>query len=358
MPAHPLAWLAAPKAGLGRVPRPHRRLLGEPAPGTPGEGAPGRAAPALRVARTHVARLRHAARAYAAHVAPHASPAPLPRPCGRRPARSGGPARGSAGLGGRHAGPLPARARGLRASPAAGARSPLGKFAARTKKKFWYEGPSLGAHLTPAPPPLSALPQGSPRKTRRGDHVRLRALNGLLHKALAELLCTPGVNPQLCDGDVVLSKVSLAADFSACRVYWRSARPAEHHASTGAALQRSAPQLRHLLASLQILRNVPPIVFMQDKGDAAQAQVDLLLRAADFGPPGGKEDPLQDLRDTKGPRPREARGSPAHTGLCGLDHELLSQQVAAYKRKKESRARRVPEPVAATEGDDPSASRR
>ena len=42
--------------------------------------------------------------------------------------------------------------------------------------------------------------------------MRLRALNGLLYKALTELLCTPQVSQELCDLNVELSKVGLGAN--------------------------------------------------------------------------------------------------------------------------------------------------
>ncbi|ELV11936.1 Putative ribosome-binding factor A, mitochondrial [Tupaia chinensis] len=161
------------------------------------------------------------------------------------------------------------------------------------RKKFWYEGPSLGSYLAGKPSKSEAFVK-APRKTRREDHVRLWALNGLLHKALADLLCTPEVSPEVCDLSVELSKVSLSPDFSACRVYWRTSLSAEQNARTQAALQRSAPHLRHLLMAQQTLRAVPPIVFVQDRESAAQAEVDQLLAVADFGPPGDRDDAQND----------------------------------------------------------------
>lgn len=131
------------------------------------------------------------------------------------------------------------------------------------------------------PSRLEFLTKSTAKKTRRDEHVRLRALNGLLYKALTELLCTPQVSQEICDLNVQLSKVSLTADFSACRVYWRTEVPTEQNASTEAVLQRSAAHMRHLLMSQQTLRNVPPIVFIRDKGNAALAEVTALqeLRA-------------------------------------------------------------------------------
>ncbi|XP_039694912.1 putative ribosome-binding factor A, mitochondrial isoform X1 [Pteropus medius] len=170
--------------------------------------------------------------------------------------------------GARHAGIL-GGARDLHGSPVSCGKNLLKKFAAKTKKKFWYEGPSLGPHLAfrflPAAPSVSqyslmpavclscpetykpsqleSLTKSTSRKTRKEDGVRLRALNGLLHKALTDLLCTPEVSQELCDLNVELSKVSLTADFSACRVYWKATPRAERDARAGAALRRSAAQM-------------------------------------------------------------------------------------------------------------------
>ncbi|XP_039694898.1 putative ribosome-binding factor A, mitochondrial isoform X2 [Pteropus medius] len=238
--------------------------------------------------------------------------------------------------GARHAGIL-GGARDLHGSPVSCGKNLLKKFAAKTKKKFWYEGPSLGPHLTYKPSQLESLTKSTSRKTRKEDGVRLRALNGLLHKALTDLLCTPEVSQELCDLNVELSKVSLTADFSACRVYWKATPRAERDARAGAALRRSAAQMRHLLMSQQILRNVPPIVFVQDKEAAALAEVDRLLAVADFGSPGEEEAvPRNSRREPEAPgtpSPSDALGSAVPASLCGIDHEALSKQVAEYKRR-------------------------
>lgn len=57
------------------------------------------------------------------------------------------------------------------------------------------------------PSRLEFLTKSTAKKTRRDEHVRLRALNGLLYKALTELLCTPQVSQEICDLNVQLSKV-------------------------------------------------------------------------------------------------------------------------------------------------------
>lgn len=184
-------------------------------------------------------------------------------------------------------------ARGLHSSPVSCGKNLLKKFASKTKKKFWYEGPSLGSHLTHKSSQLEFLTKSTSRRTRKEDQVRLRALNGLLYKALTDLLCTPEVNQELCDLNVEVCKVSLTSDFSACRVFWRASLSETQNAHTEAVLRRSAAHMRHLLMSQQTLRNVPPIVFVQDKKYAAVMEIDRLLAIADFGPRGEKEDFVQ-----------------------------------------------------------------
>lgn len=168
--------------------------------------------------------------------------------------------------------------------------------------------------------------------------MRLRALNGLLYKALTELLCTPEVSQELCDLNVELSKVSLTSDFSTCRVYWRTTVSEAQNANVGAVLQRSAAHMRHLLMSQQTLRNMPPIVFVQDKKNAAAVEVDRLLAIADFGPPDEKDFEQNDFSapealDTTSPR--GTLGPAAPSSLCGIDHEALNKQILEYKRRRE-----------------------
>ncbi|XP_062057821.1 putative ribosome-binding factor A, mitochondrial isoform X1 [Lepus europaeus] len=234
------------------------------------------------------------------------------------------------------ASPSPGSARGVCVTAVScGSKNLLKKFASKAKKKFWYEGPSLG-HLTSRSPRLEALMTSTARKTRKEDHVRLRALNGLLHKAVAELLSTPEVSQEICDLCVEVSKVSVSPDFSACRVYWKTTLSAVQNQRTEAALQRSAAHMRHLLMAQQTLRNVPPIVFVQDKESAAMAQIDQLLAAADFGPPAGRDDSGQDpLRNPDSPPLCDTPAPAVHPSLCGIDHEALNKQITEYKRRKE-----------------------
>ncbi|XP_023503809.1 putative ribosome-binding factor A, mitochondrial isoform X2 [Equus przewalskii] len=272
-------------------------------------------------------------------------------------------------LGGRQAGLLRGGARGLHGSPVPCGKNLLKKFASKTKKKFWYEGPSLSSHLTYKPSQLEFLTKSTSKKTKKEDHVRLRALNGLLYKALTDLLCTPEVSQEVYDLNLELSKVSLTSDFSACRVYWKTTLSAEQNSHTEATLRRSAAhvsyryvrvwifltfQLKqrirtgHLLMSQQTLRNVPPIVFVQDKENAALAEVDRLLAVADFGPPDENDEFMQNgFREPKALNalsPCNTPGPAVHSGVFGINHEALNKQIMEYKRRKErGRERLSPE---------------
>nr|XP_048275305.1 putative ribosome-binding factor A, mitochondrial [Myodes glareolus] len=239
--------------------------------------------------------------------------------------------------GGHGAALLPGGAQALHISVAScGSKNLLKKFASKTRKKFWYEGPSLGSHLTQKPSKFEFLTKNTLRKARKEDTIRLRALNGLLYKAVTELLCTPEVSQEVYDLNVEVSKVSVTSDFSACRVYWKIGVSADQNRHTEAVLQRSAAYIRHLLMSQQTLRNVPPIVFIQDKKDVVLAEVDRLLSVADFGPPEERDDLSQDgLRSPEGLSSHDALEPARPPNLCGIDHEALNKQIMEYKRKKE-----------------------
>uniref|UniRef100_A0A8D2CWR6 Ribosome binding factor A n=1 Tax=Sciurus vulgaris TaxID=55149 RepID=A0A8D2CWR6_SCIVU len=254
-----------------------------------------------------------------------------------------GPGAGLLLLRGRGEAALPAaRTRSLHGSAVAcGSKNLLKKFASKTRKKFWYEGPSLGSNLTYRPSKLDLLLKRTSKRTRKEDHVRLRALNGLLYKALTDLLSSPEVSQEVYNLNVEISKVSLTPDCSACRVYWKASLSADQNERTDATLQRSAAHMRHLLMSQQTLRNVPPIVFIQDRKNAALAEVDRLLAVADFGPLDGGDHPSRDYpRFLFSPRDPDALshdppGPAAHSSLCGIDHEALNKQIMEYKRRKE-----------------------
>ncbi|XP_010014680.1 PREDICTED: putative ribosome-binding factor A, mitochondrial, partial [Nestor notabilis] len=203
-------------------------------------------------------------------------------------------------------------------------------------KKFWCESPTLGSKMMYKPTTLASIMKAEQIKTRKEDNIRLRVLNGLIHKAVAEMMATCEVNQELYDLKLEICKVSLASNFSACRVYWNPAATMEKESYVESVLQKSAPRIRYLLKSQQILGNIPPVVFVKDKEGAAVREIEELLSIADFGPPEAEETSQNDSSKLFSSA-TESSDPPMRSNLFGIDHELLNKQIMDYKRLKVSR---------------------
>ncbi|NXS39270.1 RBFA factor, partial [Balaeniceps rex] len=212
------------------------------------------------------------------------------------------------------------------------------------RKKFWYDSPTLGSKMMYKPTKLASVMKDDQTKTRKEDNIRCRVLNGLIHKAVSEMMTTCEVNQELYDLKLEICKakmfvflqVSLASNFSACRVYWNPAATMERESYVESVLQKSAPRIRYLLKSQQILGNVPPIVFVKDKEAAAVKEIEELLSIADFGPPDEVETSQNDSSKLFSSA-TQSSDSPMRSNLFGIDHELLNKQIMDYKRLKVSR---------------------
>ncbi|KFQ22508.1 hypothetical protein N331_02451, partial [Merops nubicus] len=213
------------------------------------------------------------------------------------------------------------------------------------RKKFWYDSPTLGSKLMYKPTNVDFVMKNDQTKTRKEDNIRCRVLNSLIYKAVSEMVTTCEVNQELFDLKLEICKasakatacVSLASNFSACRVYWNPAATAEDEGYVESVLRRSAPRIRYLLRSQQILGNVPPIVFIKDKEAAAVKEIEKLLSIADFGPPEEEETLDQNDSSKLLSSPAQSSDSPMQSNLFGIDHELLNKQIMEYKRLKVSR---------------------
>ncbi|XP_009707200.1 PREDICTED: putative ribosome-binding factor A, mitochondrial [Cariama cristata] len=205
------------------------------------------------------------------------------------------------------------------------------------RKKFWYDSPTLGSKMMYKPTDLASIMKDNQTKTRKEDNTRCRVLNGLIYKAVTEMMATCEVNQELYDLKLEICKVSLASNFSACRVYWNPAATMEKESFVESVLQKSAPRIRYLLKSQQILGNVPPIVFIKDKEAAAVKEIEELLSIADFGPPEEEETLSQNYSSTLFSSATQSSDSPMRSNLFGIDHELLNKQIMDYKRLKVSR---------------------
>ncbi|OWK59163.1 putative ribosome-binding factor A, mitochondrial [Lonchura striata] len=233
------------------------------------------------------------------------------------------------------AGPLCCRA--LRSSAGLGGpRNLLRKMLRKNKKKFWYDSPTLGSQTFYKPTKLDFLMKNELTKTRREDNTRCRVLNTLIHKAVLEMATTCEVSQEFYDLKLEICKVSLSSNFSACRVYWNPTSTMEKESYVESVLRKSAPRIRYLLKSQQIVGNVPPVVFIKDKEAAAVKEVEDLLAIADFGPPEEEETPQNDSSKLF-PSTTQSSYSPMRSNLFGVDHELLNKQIMDYKKMEVSR---------------------
>ncbi|NWH71589.1 RBFA factor, partial [Piaya cayana] len=229
------------------------------------------------------------------------------------------------------------------------------------RKKFWYDSPTLGSKMIYKPTRLASVIKDDQTKTRKEDNIRCRVLNSLIHKAVVDMMNTCEINQEIYDLKLEICKasnkattcVSLASNFSACRVYWNPASTTEKENYVESVLQKSAPRIRYLLTSQQILGNVPPIVFVKDKEAAAVMEIEELLSIADFGPPE-EEETSQNAFSELLSSATQSSDSPMCSNLFGIDHGLLNKKIRDYKRLKVSRDR---ETVAWTEEQEQQLSK-
>ncbi|KAG2464801.1 putative ribosome-binding factor A, mitochondrial [Polypterus senegalus] len=215
----------------------------------------------------------------------------------------------------------------------------LRKFAAKARKKLWYESPTVGSKLMHKPSSLEKVMKwgvSSPQKSSREESLQMRTLNTILYRAIWDLLNSHDVSPQICDLGIEISKVSLTSDFSCCRVYWKISGLENKDQEIEDALKKSAPRIRHLLLTRQVLREVPPIVFIKDKEYAAMLEVEKLLENADFGPKDDTDDCEQIVNSEREspPRPEQPKkNKPSKSfNVFDTDHETLKRQVLDYKK--------------------------
>ncbi|XP_062986533.1 putative ribosome-binding factor A, mitochondrial [Elgaria multicarinata webbii] len=219
-----------------------------------------------------------------------------------------------------------------------GSRNLLRKFLSKKKKKFWYDSPTLGSHLVYKPSNLASVLKLPPPKAKKEDSIRKRTLDSLLFKAVRDVLSTCDAGQELHDLRLELSKASLTSDFSTCRMYWRTTGNTEQDDYIDNVLQKSASRIRHILITHQVLGNVPSIVFLRDKEDAAVREIEKLLAIADFGPENEENELVQndfsERRSTMADTTLDSSHSGIHTNLFGIDHETLNQQIIEYKNLK------------------------
>ncbi|POI21182.1 hypothetical protein CIB84_015071 [Bambusicola thoracicus] len=102
--------------------------------------------------------------------------------------------------------------RALRSSAAlGGSRNLLKKMLHKKKKKFWYVSPTLGSKMIYEPTNLAATKKADQTKTRREDTIRCKVLNGLIHKAVTEMMSSCEINKEVYDLKLEICKASKKA---------------------------------------------------------------------------------------------------------------------------------------------------
>ncbi|KAG7335677.1 hypothetical protein KOW79_000370 [Hemibagrus wyckioides] len=198
----------------------------------------------------------------------------------------------------------------------------LKKMFTNKRKKKWYETPQSiltdqSGFMKPA------------KKRSMEDSLRVRTLNTVLYKSISDLLSSHEVNAQLPSHNVEITKVSLLADYSVCRIYWKTSLSSDRDGQIQQVLDKCAPRIRYLLISQQILGSVPPLVFVKDKQFAALKEVENLLKIADYGSGDDSEKLVLNEKDDE---------SSVHTAerkrvVFGVDHDALYKQVQDYKQR-------------------------
>nr|XP_056710933.1 putative ribosome-binding factor A, mitochondrial [Euleptes europaea] len=234
--------------------------------------------------------------------------------------------------------------RALRSSaPLCGSRNLLRKLLYKKKKKFWYDNPTLGSHLvrTGRPTGLNNVLKHTPSKVRKEESIRKRTLDVLLYKAVRDILNSCEAGEELYNLNVELSKGSMAPDFSTCRMYWKITGDREQDDRIDMLLQKKASHIRHILITNQVKGNVPPIVFVRDRTDAAVQEIERLLAIADFGPEEEEneldQNDLSKQGSGKTPVSLDTSDSPILSNLFGIDHEDLNKQILEYKTMKKDK---------------------
>lgn len=229
-----------------------------------------------------------------------------------------------------------------------GSKNLFKKFANKSKKKLWYESPTLGPKQISPSSQTGPLQLTKSKKQKQESSLRARILNTILFKAINDFLSSHEVSAEVYNLNVEISKVSLPDDFSNCRVYWKTSGTSERDSLIQQVLDKSAPRLRHLLISHQVLGSVPPVVFLRDKQYAALTEVENLLKIADFGEKENTDEIKNNVKDGgESAQLSDTSEQPVTAKRAlpfGIDHEALNKQILEYKRGSQESLCKNPAP--------------
>jgi ribosome-binding factor A len=196
-------------------------------------------------------------------------------------------------------------------------------------------------------------PSGASKSTLR----RIQVLNKLFMRNITDLMATGEVSTELLGKGLQISRVKITQDFRSVHVFWLC-QGTEDDDSMEATLKDIAGRLRHELAQLRLMGEVPKIFFVKDKQYAKFAEVDSLLAKADFGDDYTPTDPSYRLKsdfqleyqlssatrfqietmdnDLDVPQTSHEEPMPVmQHNVLGLDRDLIMKRIKGNVRKSE-----------------------
>lgn len=140
----------------------------------------------------------------------------------------------------------------------------------------------------------------------------------------------------------------MSPDFHSLTVFWL-AQGDENDVVIDKALKSMAGPLRHELSQLRLMGEVPRICFVKDKFYSKAAEVDILLKKADFGDDFVPTDPtifmksepqlqiplskearakIYEMEENFEPEDEEAELPPMRHDVLGLDHSAIMKKIS------------------------------
>lgn len=144
---------------------------------------------------------------------------------------------------------------------------------------------------TPRLPSVASI--SNPKDQGKSSLRRVNVLNKLFMRYVTDLMATDG---SWSGYGLEISRVKITTDFRLVNVYWL-ARGDGSDEKLETMLSKAAGPLRHNLSQLRLMGEVPAIKFVKDKAYAKIAEVETLLRHADFGDDFIPSSPSQTIKD-------------------------------------------------------------
>ncbi|XP_070504489.1 uncharacterized protein [Chironomus tepperi] len=128
----------------------------------------------------------------------------------------------------------------------------------------------------------SASKLSSTLKQGKEANRRVTILNKLFMKNVTDLMATGMFAEKLYGYGLQISTVKVADDFKKMNIYW-IATNMENDGEIERILKSVAGPLRHELSVLRLMGEVPQINFVKDRSHMKSAEIDAILKHADFG---------------------------------------------------------------------------